>query len=90
VTGGGTVTYHDLPEKYRGGRKVPRLHPTALPKAGICLHSAVEEFENGLILQALHKSGGNKKEAAVLLNLKRTTLIEKIKKKNLTFSGWHR
>ncbi len=89
ITGGGMVTYHDLPEKYRGGRTVPRVQPVTLPKTGICLHSAVEEFENGLILQALQKSGGNKKEAAILLNLKRTTLIEKLKKKNLTFSGTH-
>jgi DNA-binding NtrC family response regulator len=68
---------------------VARVQPVSLPKAGICLHSAVEEFENGLILQALQKSGGNKKEAAVMLNLKRTTLIEKLKKKNLTSSGPH-
>jgi DNA-binding NtrC family response regulator len=60
-----------------------------LSKSGICLHSAVEEFENGLILQALQKSGGNKKEAAILLNLKRTTLIEKLKKKNLVANGQH-
>jgi DNA-binding NtrC family response regulator len=88
VAGGGTVTYQDLPEKYRGGRMVPREHPpTALTRSGICLQSAVEEFENRLILQALQKSGGNKKEAAILLNLKRTTLIEKLKKKNLTFGS---
>lgn len=90
VTGGGMVTYHDLPEKYRGGRSVARVQPMALAKSGICLHSAVEEFENGLILQALQKSGGNKKEAAILLNLKRTTLIEKLKKKNLVFTGTQR
>jgi DNA-binding NtrC family response regulator len=89
VTGTGLVTYHDLPEKYRGGRAAARVQPVTLTKAGICLHSAVEEFENGLILQALQKSGGNKKEAALLLNLKRTTLIEKMKKKNLVSSGNH-
>jgi DNA-binding NtrC family response regulator len=83
VTSGGMVSYHDLPEKYRGGRAAARVQPVTLTKSGICLHSAVEEFENGLILQALKKSGGNKKEAALLLNLKRTTLIEKLKKKNL-------
>ncbi len=54
-----------------------------LPETGICLNSALEEFENRLILQALERTGGNKKEAALLLNLKRTTLIEKLKKKNL-------
>ena len=39
--------------------------------------------ESNLILQALKKTGGNKKEAALLLNLKRTTLIEKLKKRRL-------
>jgi transcriptional regulator with PAS, ATPase and Fis domain len=36
-----------------------------------------------LILHALKITKGNKKEAARILNLKRTTLLEKIKKKNL-------
>ncbi|HIJ82437.1 MAG TPA: hypothetical protein HPP76_12090, partial [Desulfuromonadales bacterium] len=57
-----------------------------LPKEGICINSAVEAFENRLILQALQRTGGNKKEAALLLNLKRTTLIEKLKKKHLAFA----
>ena len=46
-------------------------------------NSLISEFEDHLILQALAMSGGNKKEAARLLNLKRTTLLEKIKKKHL-------
>jgi DNA-binding NtrC family response regulator len=37
-------------------------------------------MERDLIMQSLKKSGGNKKLAAELLNLKRTTLIEKIKR----------
>lgn len=87
----GFITPDDLPEKYlssRPGARVQAPEPTAgnqLPEAGICLNSAVEEFENHLILQALDRTGGNKKEAALLLNLKRTTLIEKLKKKNLSF-----
>ena len=43
----------------------------------------INDFETRLIVQAMQKTGGNKKEAARLLNLKRTTLLEKIKKKNL-------
>lgn len=83
----GVISIHDLPEKYRGGRTTTVLHgePMTLPDDGFCLNSAVEEFENRLILQALEKSGGNKKEAAELLNLKRTTLIEKLKKKKLVY-----
>ena len=87
IKGTGVINIHDLPEKYRGGRTSPVVHGEhmTLPDDGFCLNSAVEEFENRLILQALEKSGGNKKEAAELLNLKRTTLIEKLKKKKLTY-----
>ena len=43
----------------------------------------IGDFETKLIINALRSTGGNKKEAARLLKLKRTTLLEKIKKKNL-------
>lgn len=89
----GFITVDDLPEKYLVSQG-PATRPAAvsvavqggqeLPPEGICLNSAVEEFENRLIIQALQRSAGNKKEAAALLNLKRTTLIEKLKKKNLS------
>jgi DNA-binding NtrC family response regulator len=95
LKGSGVIVPEDLPEKYLSGKifySVPLQEsaPPAenvLPDDGICLNSAVEEFENNLIMQALSRSGGNKKEAALLLNLKRTTLIEKLKKKNMAFSG---
>jgi transcriptional regulator with GAF, ATPase, and Fis domain len=66
----------------------PAVPPVAAPDAewsddGLDFNSLISEFEDKLILQALNRTGGNKKEAARLLNLKRTTLIEKIKKKNL-------
>ncbi len=94
LKGSGLIVPDDLPEKYLSG-KVPHSvsvqslglpAENLLPEGGICLNSAVDEFENNLIMQALARSGGNKKEAALLLNLKRTTLIEKLKKKNLAFS----
>ncbi len=44
----------------------------------------INDFETQLIVQAMKITDGNKKEAAQLLNLKRTTLLEKIKKKNIT------
>lgn len=87
LKGSGSISVVDLPEKYRGRRGTVKSDHVALPDAGLCLNSAVEEFENRLILQALEKTGGNKKEAAILLNLKRTTLIEKLKKKNLSYPG---
>lgn len=95
LKGSGLIIPDDLPEKYLSGKLLPVAPVRAirlqaddiLPEGGICLNSAVDEFENNLIMQALTRSGGNKKEAALLLNLKRTTLIEKLKKKNLAFSG---
>jgi transcriptional regulator with PAS, ATPase and Fis domain len=57
------------------------------PESGIDFNALVNDFETQLIIQALKMTQGNKKEAARLLNLKRTTLLEKIKKKEL-FEGW--
>jgi DNA-binding NtrC family response regulator len=44
------------------------------------LRSAVESLERHLINQALEASGGNRTEAAALLGLNRTTLVEKLRK----------
>ena len=47
-------------------------------------NNLINEYEKELILEAMKRTAGNKKEAARMLNLKRTTLLEKIKKKELT------
>ncbi len=63
-----------------------RAEPTAndnWPDDGINFNELVNDFETQLIIQALKMSEGNKKEAARMLNLKRTTLLEKIKKKDI-------
>ncbi len=49
-------------------------------------NAVINEMETQLILNALRISDGNKKEAARLLHLKRTTLLEKIKKKKLNLT----
>jgi len=54
-----------------------------IPDCGLDFNHLVNEFENRLIGLALSKTGGNKKAAAKLLHLNRTTLVEKIKKKGL-------
>jgi len=41
----------------------------------------MEVIEDRIIAQALRLSGGNKKEAARLLRVNRTTLLEKLKRK---------
>lgn len=55
----------------------------AWEKGPIDFNELINDFETRLIVHALKMSEGNKKEAARLLNLKRTTLLEKIKKKDI-------
>jgi len=51
---------------------------------GLTLYEVVKDYEKRLILEALEKSNWAKTRAAKLLNINRTTLVEKIKKQNLT------
>jgi sigma-54 specific flagellar transcriptional regulator A len=50
---------------------------------GIDFNTAVTEYEKALILKALEKTNWIKNKAAELLQIKRTTLVEKIKRYNL-------
>jgi transcriptional regulator with PAS, ATPase and Fis domain len=59
---------------------------TVWQNGSVDFNSLTDDFERRLILKALALSNGNKKKAAKLLNLKRTTLLEKIKKKDINFS----
>lgn len=80
------ITIRDLPERLLAHRKKDTARPqqhNALPEEGLYLHAAVNEFEKNLILQALDRAGWVKNKAAQLLNLNRTTLIEKMKKQKL-------
>lgn len=58
--------------------------PALLWEGGeIDFNELINAFECKLIILAMKMTSGNKKEAARLLNLKRTTLLEKMKKKEL-------
>ncbi|MEW6736398.1 MAG: sigma-54 dependent transcriptional regulator [Acidobacteriota bacterium] len=46
----------------------------------VCFDTVVGEVERELLLQSLKKAGGNKMQAAKLLNMKRTTFVEKLKR----------
>ena len=54
--------------------------PATIPDEGIDFTGVVSQLERELLLQTLEKTGGNKMQAAKLLNMKRTTLVEKIKR----------
>ena len=54
-----------------------------LPAEGISLKDRLAEIERDLIVQALARTEGNVSQTARLLNLQRTTLIEKLNKYDL-------
>ncbi len=51
-----------------------------MPPAGIDLRAHVAAIEESLIRQALSRAGGTVAHAARLLGLRRTTLVEKLRK----------
>ena len=75
-----TIVAEDLPSELLNRGDALRAPAIEIPDEGINFQNVVSGMERDLILQSLRKSGGNKKLAAQLLNLKRTTLIEKIKR----------
>ena len=56
---------------------------TCTAEPGVTFRDLVDGFETELILQALERTQWNKNQAARLLGLNRTTLLEKMKKKGL-------
>ncbi|MBF0187967.1 MAG: sigma 54-interacting transcriptional regulator [Magnetococcales bacterium] len=90
------VAMEDLPEKLLDGKnrhdgetvtgQIPAVDFKVRPvteEESRDFNKEVESFENQLILSALDRTNWNKNKAAKLLNLNRTTLVEKIKKKGL-------
>jgi transcriptional regulator with PAS, ATPase and Fis domain len=70
----------DLPSEIQQARQPELTSVVALPEDGIDLDAFVARIERELIQRSLERTGGNKGQAAKLLNLKRTTLVEKIKR----------
>jgi len=69
----------DLPvEIQQAERALPS--PVSLPEDGLDLDAFIAQVERELIERSLERTGGNKGRAAKLLNLKRTTLVEKLKR----------
>jgi DNA-binding NtrC family response regulator len=60
------------------------MMPTVtIPDEGINFTQVVSQLERELILRCLEKTGGNKRQAARLLQLSRTTLIDKLNRLNV-------
>lgn len=83
---GDRIGLDDLPEKIQRYRRTeaPRAVDVSLPDQGVNFYDAVEQFEKALIIQALDRTDWNKNRAASLLSMNRTTLVEKIKKKEIS------
>ncbi len=64
-----------------------KSYTMSLPAEGMNLKMAVENFERGLIMEALEQTDWVKNKAANLLGLNRTTLVEKLKKMNIRREG---
>jgi two-component system response regulator AtoC len=90
LTGAATeIVLQDLPEEVRDGAAVtlppprPAEAPAPEPRLraeGVDFDAVISEVERDLLMQALDRAGGNKMRAAQLLNMKRTTFVEKLKR----------
>jgi DNA-binding NtrC family response regulator len=81
----GTISLEDLPSSITKTKFAQPLGSSAvlMPSDGLDFNQAVDDFERRLISSALQRADGVKKKAADFLNLNRTTLIEKMKRKGL-------
>src|SRR5438477_7873677 len=78
------IEVHDLPPHVvaaQASGEASAAMPWQFGAAGIDFYREMEAIEDCIIAQALLLSGGNKKEAARLLHVNRTTLLEKLKRK---------
>lgn len=86
LRGGNEILPEDLPAKiFRSNPLATQTYKTIfeLPETGVDLKQVLSDIEDSLIIQAMNRTKGNKNQASKLLALNRTTLIEKMKKKNL-------
>ena len=76
-----------LPEDVKVSSPVGLVAPLTIPDEGLNFASVVSQLERDLILKCLEKTGGNKRQAARLLQLSRTTLIDKLHRLNVAHSA---
>ncbi len=94
LRGDGVIEIDDLPDRIReasnsmapppmpAAEAAPAVanNPGGLPEAGLDLNAALRAYEVSMIEQALEHTEGNRNQAAKLLKINRTTLVEKIKR----------
>ena len=77
------VELEDLPPKMLKDSAAPDELAWELPEDGLDLRGVLSSLEERLIRQALERTGWNKNQAAALLQMNRTTLVEKLKKRGM-------
>jgi len=80
------VVASDLPKSLQASSPPTPAAPQ-IPPQGLNFRDVVDQFESDLILQALEITHGNKNRAAQLIQMNRTTMLEKMKKKGVKFGG---
>jgi DNA-binding NtrC family response regulator len=80
TAGRSQIDVADLPVEIQQVPEPALASTIALPEDGVDLDAFVANIERELIQRSLERTGGNKGQAARLLNLKRTTLVEKLKR----------
>jgi DNA-binding NtrC family response regulator len=86
---------YSLPSEIREPAAIPADVPAAsigvpmpaTPPEGINFANAMSQIERDLILTYLKRAGGNKRQAARMLSLSRTTLIDKLHRLGVTESA---
>jgi transcriptional regulator with PAS, ATPase and Fis domain len=72
-----------LPIEVRSELEPLSLGGISIPEEGVNFTSVVSQLERDLILRCLERTGGNKRQAARLLQLSRTTFIDKMQRLNI-------
>ena len=84
AAGRAQIDVGDLPPEIQEARdqslSAAAASGVSLPQDGMNLDLFIASIERDLIHRSLERTGGNKGEAARLLGLKRTTLVEKLKR----------
>jgi DNA-binding NtrC family response regulator len=77
------ISASTLPEDVLASGQTTIVPTVSIPDEGINFTSVVSQLERELILRVLEKTRGNKRQAARLLNLSRTTFIDKLQRLHL-------
>jgi DNA-binding NtrC family response regulator len=81
AAGRAQIEVSDLPTEIQQAQEpAAPVSAVTLPEDGVDLDAYIASIERQLIERSLERTGGNKGQAARLLSLKRTTLVEKLKR----------